>query len=116
MSRWKLTLRAGPKVERVKTDSLEEALDTLELHARATANTERLAPVDVQVRRYEPDALVALRAELRGPGVNAGVDVRGDGSVAAWTGRITRRELVSADGESPFEALRSAVQSTSVDP
>jgi hypothetical protein len=113
---WKLTLRAGPKVERVKADSLDEALDALELHARATANTERRAAVDVHLRRYEPADQVALRAELRGPGVAAGVDVRGDGSVAAWTGRVRRRELKPVDGESPYEALRTAVQSTRVEP
>ena len=113
---WKLTLRAGPKVERVKADSLDEALDALELHARATANTERRAAVDVHLRRYEPADQVALRVELRGPGVAAGIDVRGDGSVAAWTGRVRRRELKPADGESPYEALRNSVQSTSVEP
>ena len=117
MSRWKLTLRSGPKVERVRAESLGRgARNALEMHARATANTERLAAVDVHVRRYEPADQVALRAELRGPGVIAGgVDVRGDGSVAAWTGRVRRRELTPADGESPYEALRGAVQSTSVE-
>jgi hypothetical protein len=116
LSRWKLTLRSGPKVERVKAESLDEALDALELHARAAANTERLAAVDVHGRRYEPADLVALRAELRGPGVMAGVDVRGDGSIVAWTGRVRRRELTPAEGESPYDALRAAVQSTSVEP
>ena len=116
MSRWRVTVRTGPKVERVPAETLEEALDALELHARAAANTERRAVVDTRVRRYEPGDQVAVRAELRGPRVDAGIDVRGDGSVEAWTGRIRRRALVPADDETPYEALRRAVQSTSVDP
>jgi hypothetical protein len=116
LSAWKLVLRAGPKVEKHRAGSLDEALDALEMHARAAANTERRAAVDVQVRRYEPAEQVMLRAELRGPGVAAGVDVRGDGSTVAWTGRVRRRELTPQDGESPYEALRGALQSTSVEP
>jgi hypothetical protein len=111
-----VTVRTGPKVERVPAETLDEALDALELHARAAANTERRAPVDTHVRRYEPGDQVAVRAELRGPGVNAGVDVRGDGSVGAWTGRVRRRPILAEDGETPYEALRRAVQSTSVEP
>jgi hypothetical protein len=116
LSRWRVTVRTGPKVERLDAGTLEEALDAVELHARAAANTERRAPVDTRVRRYEPGDQVAVRAELRGPRVNAGVDVRGDGSVEAWTGRIRRRPLMREDGETPYEALRRTLQSTSVDP
>jgi hypothetical protein len=116
LSGWRVTVRTGPKVEHVAAETLEEALDALELHARAAANTERRAPVDMRVRRYEPGDQVAVRAELRGPGVKAGVDVRGDGSVGAWTGRVRRRALDPEDGETPYEALRRAVQSTSVEP
>jgi hypothetical protein len=111
-----VTIRNGPKVEHVAAETLDKALDTLELHARAAANTERRAPVDMRVRRYEPGDQVALRAELRGPGVRVGVDVRGDGSVGAWTGRVRRREISTQDDETPYEALRRAVQSTKVDP
>jgi hypothetical protein len=115
LSAWRVTVRTGPKVERVAAGTLDEALDALELHARAAANTERRAPVEM-MRRYEPGDQIAVRAELRGPGVHAGVDVRGDGSVGAWTGRVRRRTLEPGDGETPYEALRRAVQSTSVDP
>ena len=116
MSGWRVTVRTGPKVERVTAETLAEALDAVELHARAAANTERRPPVDTRVRRYEPGDRVAVRAELRGRGVNAGVDVRGDGSVEAWTGRIRRRPLELRDDETPYEALRRTVQSTSVEP
>jgi hypothetical protein len=116
LSAWRVTVRTGPKVERVHAESLDEALDALELHARAAANTERRPAVDMHVRRYEPADQVAVRAELRGRGVAAGVDVHGDGSVAAWTGRVRRRAVEAQDGESPYEALKRTLQSASVDP
>jgi hypothetical protein len=113
---WQVTVRIGPKVEKVRADALDDALDAVELHARAAANTERRGAVDTRVRRYEAGDQVAARVELRGPGVAAGVDVRGDGGVQAWTGRLRRRPLELEDGETPFEALRRVVQSTSVEP
>src|SRR4051794_14262109 len=116
LSGWRVTVRTGPKVERVAADTLEEALDALELHARAAANTERRAPVDMHVRRYEPGDQGAVRAAPRGPGVHAGVDVRGDGSVGAWTGRVRRKPIEAAGDETPYDALRRFLQSTSVDP
>jgi hypothetical protein len=113
---WRITVRTGPKVEHVRTQGVEEALDAVELHGRAAANTERRNAVDTRVRRYEAGDQVAARVELRGPGVAVGVDVRGDGGVQAWTGRIRRRPLELEEGETPFEALRRIVQSTSVEP
>jgi hypothetical protein len=114
---WRITVRTGPKVERVTAGDAEEALDAVELHGRAAANTERRATVDTRVRRYEAGDQVAARVELKGPGVNVGVDVRGDGGVQAWTGRVFRRPLELQEDETPFEALRRVVaQSTSVDP
>jgi hypothetical protein len=117
VSAWKVTVRTGPRVERVRAETAEEALDALELHARAASNVERRDPVDMRVRRYEPGDQIAARAQLSGPGgVHAGVDVRGDGRVEAWTGRFRRRRLEPEDGETPYDALRRAVQSTSVEP
>jgi hypothetical protein len=114
VSRWRITIRTGPKVERVRAETLDEALDAVELHARAAANTERRPPVDVQVRTYEAGDQVAVRVELRGPGVAAGVDVRGDGAVQAWTGRVRRRVVPPEDDETVYDALRRQI--TSVEP
>jgi hypothetical protein len=113
---WKVTVRIGPKVERIRAEELSEALDAVELNARAAANTERRRTVDTRVRRYEAGDQVAARVELRGPGVSVGVDVRGDGGVQAWTGRVRRRALELEDDETPFEALRRVAQSASVAP
>jgi hypothetical protein len=58
---------------------------------------------------------VVARGGLAGPrGARGGIDVRGDGSTEAWTGRSWRRELVAQEpGEDAFAALRRALQSSS---
>jgi hypothetical protein len=106
---WQVVLRSGPAVHRYPAASLEEALELLETETRVAANTERRTEVDVRIRQFSPADQVAARVELRGPGPRAGFDVRGDGSVQAWTGRI-RRRLVEPEGdETVYEALRRSV-------
>jgi hypothetical protein len=117
VSDWRVTVRTGPRVERVRAATLDAALEALETEARAAANTTRRGTIDTRVRRYEPGDQVATRAELSGPGrVRAGLDVRGDGEVEAWTGRVRRTLVEPLDGETVYEALRRVLQSTSVDP
>ena len=103
---YRVVLRHGPKVHKLDADTLEAALEELERRARAVADGPQRSTVDVRVRQFEPVQQVAARAELRGPGVRAGVDVRGDGSAEAWTGRIRRRVIEARDGEDAFAALR----------
>jgi hypothetical protein len=111
---WKVTVRTGPKVQRLRAGTLEEAWELLETETRVAANTTRRGTIDVKVRKFEPEDQVATRVELRGPGARAGFDVRGDGSVQAWTGRVRRRLVEPEDGETPFDALRRQI--TSVEP
>jgi hypothetical protein len=110
-----VTVRRGPRVERASRPTLEQALDLLEQRVRVLAMGPRLAPVDLHYRRFEPSEQIAARAEVSGPQrlrpeVRAGLDLRGDGTVVAWTGRGRREAIEAAEGESPYEALRRAIR------
>jgi hypothetical protein len=109
--RWKLTERTGPKVRRSLFDDLEGALDALESRGRELAVAAPGDPVNVRYKRFEPQQRVVARLELSGPerfmaSVRAGVDVRGDGSVEAYRGRVRREILSEKGGETPYGALR----------
>jgi hypothetical protein len=107
---WKLVTRSAGRVERRRFETAGEAFDALEQECRALANTERRDAIKVAKRTYEPSAQVALRAELRGPkGVSGGVDVHGDGTASAYTGRWRREPLDPGKGESEYAALRRAL-------
>lgn len=113
--RWKLTLRRGPKVTVERFASRDAALDALAA-ALNTTPVEALAATRVFHRELGPADRVALRAEIAGPQrllprVNAGVDVRGDGSYAAFTGRVSRAVVAVEPGETPVQALRRALSS-----
>lgn len=102
-----LTVRRTGATARTKHDSLTEALLAMEL---ALEHTERRETVQAFVREVEPVAQVVARAELRGPrGLRAGVDVRGDGSAEAFTGRWAKRLVEQRPGEDAFAALRRAL-------
>jgi hypothetical protein len=108
---WKLTIRAGPRVEHIRFDALEPALDEIERRATELAETAPRDPVDVKLKRFEPIQQVVGRIELAGPqrllpAVRAGVDVRGDGSTEAYLGRVRRRVVDQRKSETPYEALR----------
>lgn len=63
------------------------------------------------IRRIEPVQQVVARLELKGPhGMRAGVDVRGDGSSEAFTGRVRRRLLEQRKDEDAYGALRRALK------
>jgi hypothetical protein len=106
----RVVVRSGPRVERLDAASLDAALHLIEERARTLARTSRREPVELRYKTFEPVQQVAHRVELSGPRrLHAGVDVRGDGSVGAWTGRVRRRAVEPTDDESPYEALRRVV-------
>ena len=114
---WRVTVRDGPRVTKLRAEALEQALELVEREGRALAAGPGRRTVELRARTFTPQQQVAGRVELAGPGVRAGVDVRGDGAAEAWTGRLRRRVVEQQDRESPYDALRRVLgQSASVEP
>jgi hypothetical protein len=114
---WRLTIRSGPRVARSRFSSLEEALDALQARGRelAEAAPRQTASTSGLGRRYAPVEQVIARLELAGPqrlspSVQAGLDVRGDGSTEAFVGRLRRQVVESRQGEDSFATLGRAVR------
>jgi hypothetical protein len=105
---YRLTIRRGPKVERERFDALEEALEAIERRGREVERGADAQAVGGRIiRRIQPVQQVVARLELAGPQrLRAGVDVRGDGSSEAFTGRVRRRLITQRGGESAYDALR----------
>lgn len=107
---FRITIRTGPGVQRLEAGSLDGALALLEERIRELAGATHTREVAL-FRSYEPAQQVAHRAELAGPGgVRGGLDVRGDGSVEAWTGRWRRRPVERGDAETAYAALRRTLE------
>jgi hypothetical protein len=109
---YKLTVRSGPKVTRERFGTLGTALDAMEREGRELERgADAHAVGGALMRRLEPVQQVVGRLELSGPGrLRAGVDVRGDGSSEAFTGRLRRRLLEQGRRESAYDALRRALE------
>jgi hypothetical protein len=103
-----VTVRAGADVRKDRLAGLDEALVRLEEEGRSLErDADGQAYGGALIRRLEPVQIVVARLELSGPrGVRAGVDVRGDGSSEAFTGRFRRRVVEQRAGESAYDALR----------
>ena len=110
MAGYRLRVRVGSRVERSRHDDAAAALAALESRLGELRREARGRTVDLKVRRFEPVQQVTARLELSGPGrLRVGLDVRGDGSTEAWTGRVRRRLIEQRGGEEPLDALRRAV-------
>jgi hypothetical protein len=112
---WKITVRAGSKVERQRYGDLDSALKALEARARDLTRQASRQPLDIKLREFTPVQQVTARLELAGPervmaSVRAGVDVRGDGSAEAYLGRVRREVVEQNKGETPYRALRRVLQ------
>jgi hypothetical protein len=106
-----LTVRSGAKVRRERFETLAEALAAIEQEGE---ELERAADAETVggslMRRLDPRQQVVGRLELAGPGrLRAGIDVRGDGSSEAFTGRVRRRLIAQRRRESAYDALRRAL-------
>ena len=112
---WRLTVRSGPRVARTRFDTLDEALKALRTRGHELAETAPRRTVDAKIKRFDPVQQVVARLELAGPqrlspSVQAGLDVRGDGSTEAFLGRIRRRVIEPRRGEDPYAALGRVVR------
>jgi hypothetical protein len=106
-----LTIRADSRTRKERFDELSTALAALEERGRELQAAAHEQPLGgTLIRRLEPVQIVVARLELRGPArLHAGVDVRGDGSSEAFSGRVRRRLIEQRPGESAYDALRSAL-------
>jgi len=103
-------VRSGSRVTRLEAPTLAAALDRVEAEARAAATGPKRETVDLRARAFSPVQQVAARVALTGPGrLRGGVDVRGDGSVEAWTGGWRRAVVALEAGETAYDGLRRAL-------
>jgi len=111
---WTLTTRAGSQVEHERLASLDDAIAALERRVASLAGEATREELRFLNRRIEPVRQVAARLEIAGPGrrglgARGGVDLRGDGSAEAYTGRVRRAVVPRLAGESAPQALRRAL-------
>ena len=106
-----LTIRDGAEVRKEHRAQLDDALAELEREGRELEQSAHAhAEGGTLIRRLEPVQIVIARLELSGPrGLHGGVDVRGDGSSEAFTGRFRRQIVEQTDGETAYDALRRAL-------
>jgi hypothetical protein len=110
MAGYRITVRSGAKVRNERARALDEALRTVERHGRELEDGAPGRVVSALTKKFEPVQQVVGRVELSGPGrLRAGVDVRGDGSAEAFTGKVRRRLVEQRPGESAYDALRRAL-------
>ncbi|MCW3010490.1 MAG: hypothetical protein JWO90_894 [Solirubrobacterales bacterium] len=106
---WKLVVRRGPKVVKSSHPELAGALRALEEALRVVPESGTRTAFR---REYAPVQQVVARGEVRGPRrVRGGVDLRGDGSAEAWTGRLSKELVAAGAGETAYAALGRVLRS-----
>jgi hypothetical protein len=113
MASWTLKVRDGPRIERTRHADLDGAMRALERRVAELEPSAHREDVHLLKRRIEAARLVSVRLEVSGPGrimpaFRGGIDLRGDGSMEAFTGRSRRTLIAQGKRESPLQALRRA--------
>jgi hypothetical protein len=112
MSKWRLVIRHGPRVERETFDELDSALGAMERHSQEIRGAGPLDQISA-IRDFEPGQRVHARLELSTGGLfrgrEAGMDVMGDGALVPYVGVVRKRRLEPTGGESAFDAIREAL-------
>jgi hypothetical protein len=109
MAAYKLTVRSRGDAAGERFASLPEALAALEARLDELAPGERRGVERGLLGEVEPEEQVTLRGEVSGLGAHGGIDVRGDGSAEAFTGRWRRVPVAREPGETAYDALRRAL-------
>jgi hypothetical protein len=110
---WRLTVRHGSDVEHSGFDDLGEAVATMRRRALEIRAEGSAAPIS-GLRDFGPGEQVHARLQLAGRGLIrkpvAGVDLRGDGTFVPFSGAIGREELDPTEYDTPFDAVREALE------
>jgi hypothetical protein len=106
--RFTVLVRSGGKVRKERYDDLRAALGAVDRVVGELTDDASARPVGGGLfRKLEPVQQVVGRIEVTGPDrLRAGVDVRGDGSSEAFTGRVRRQLVEQLRRESAVDALR----------
>jgi hypothetical protein len=113
MAAWRLTVRHGSDVSHESFEDLGEAV--VEMRRRALEiRSEGPAKQVSMLRTFKPEDQVQARLQLSGRGLLrrpvAGVDLRGNGEFVPYRGGLRREELDPTDYETPFDAVREALE------
>lgn len=113
MSRFTLTIRHGPKVDRERFDSIDAAVDAMKAHAARIRAAGELPEVSA-LRTFGPEEQVNARLEISSGrllgGREVGVDVMGNGAIVPYRGGAFKRKLDPDTGDSPYDAVAAALR------
>lgn len=110
--KYTLKVRDGARTMREGFDSRPQLLEAAGRHAEDLAAAAANKPVKTPLRDYDPIDQVVGRVEISKKGhrpllgEHAGIDVRGDGSMEAWSGRLSRNVIEQSPGETVLGALK----------
>jgi hypothetical protein len=109
--KYTVTIRTRSRPRKERFAGVDDALASMEARGRELEqDAAEPARGGTLIRKLEPVQIVVARLELSGPRrLRAGIDVRGDGSSEAFTGRVRRRLVEQRPGESAYDALRRAI-------
>jgi len=111
MAIWTLKVRNGSLIERTRFAELNLALRALDRRLAELEPTAHREDVQFFKRKIAASRLVSVRFEISGPrrilpAFRGGIDLRGDGSTEAFTGRSRRTLIAQGKRETATQALR----------
>ncbi len=111
MADWTLKVRNGSRIERSRFADADQALRALDRRLAELEPSAHREDVQLFKRKIDASRLVSVRFEISGPGrivpaFRGGIDLRGDGSTEAFTGRSRRTLIAQGKRETATQALR----------